>query len=122
MIRPQQQRVKQLREMVDNVRRGDTVVTAGGIVGKVVKASRTKAEVLVEIADNVQVTRAEGDASAKCAPRATPSRTRTEADAAGLSLDAHRHGLCRGLAGILIALPNALPDNMLEQISRLAAA
>ena len=40
LIRPQQQRVKQLREKVDNVRRGDTVVTAGGIVGRVVKASQ----------------------------------------------------------------------------------
>jgi preprotein translocase subunit YajC len=35
MIRPQQQRMKQHREMVENVKRGDTVVTAGGVVGKV---------------------------------------------------------------------------------------
>ena len=42
--------------MVDNVRRGDTVVTAGGIVGKVVKAASAEdPEILVEIADNVQV-------------------------------------------------------------------
>jgi len=54
--RPQQQRVKQLRQMVDNLRRGDVVVTAGGILGKVVKASAAEdAEILVEIADNVQV-------------------------------------------------------------------
>ena len=53
--RPQQQRTKQLREQIDNLRRGDTVVTAG-IVGRVVKASaKDEAEVLVEIADNVQV-------------------------------------------------------------------
>ena len=53
-IRPQQQRAKQLRFAIDNVRRGDTVVTAGGIVGKV---SRVKddGEVMVEIADDVQV-------------------------------------------------------------------
>lgn len=56
MIRPQQQRAKQLREMVENVRRGDTVVTAGGIVGKVTKATtKEDAEVTVEIADGVQV-------------------------------------------------------------------
>ena len=54
MIRPQQQRAKQHREMVDNVRRGDTVVTAGGIVGKVAKV-KDEAEVLIDIADNVQV-------------------------------------------------------------------
>jgi len=42
--------------MVDNMRRGDTVVTAGGILGKVVKASAADdPEILVEIADNVQV-------------------------------------------------------------------
>ena len=56
MIRPQQQRAKQLRDMIDNVRRGDTVVTAGGIVGKVTKATaKEDQEVTVEIADGVQV-------------------------------------------------------------------
>ncbi|HSZ75498.1 MAG TPA: preprotein translocase subunit YajC [Rhizomicrobium sp.] len=54
VFRPQQQRMKQLREAVDNVRRGDTVVTAGGIIGRVVKV-KDEGEVLVEIADNVQV-------------------------------------------------------------------
>ena len=53
IIRPQQQRVKQLREMVDSVRRGDTVVTAGGIVGRVAKV-KDDGEIMVEIADNVQ--------------------------------------------------------------------
>ena len=53
--RPQQQRTKQLRQQIDNLRRGDTVVTAG-IVGRVVKASAAEdPEILVEIADNVQV-------------------------------------------------------------------
>jgi preprotein translocase subunit YajC len=54
MIRPQQQRMKQHREMVDNVRRGDTVVTAGGIIGKVAKV-KDEGEILIDIADNVQV-------------------------------------------------------------------
>jgi preprotein translocase subunit YajC len=54
--RPQSQRQKQLRQSVDNLRRGDMVVTAGGIVAKVVKAaSADEPEILVEIADNVQV-------------------------------------------------------------------
>lgn len=54
--RPQQQRTKQLRAMIDNLRRGDTVVTAGGILGKIVKATENSdPEILVEIADNVQV-------------------------------------------------------------------
>src|SRR5262249_31252975 len=37
ILRPQQKRVKQHQEMVKNVRRGDTVITNGGLVGKVTK-------------------------------------------------------------------------------------
>lgn len=72
--RPQSQRTKQLREMINNLRRGDTVVTAGGILGRVAKtAGPEESEVLVEIAENVQVrvlkstitdVRAKGEASA----------------------------------------------------------
>jgi preprotein translocase subunit YajC len=54
LIRPQQKRVKDLRTMVDNVKRGDIVVTAGGIIGKVAKVG-DEGEVTVEIADKVQV-------------------------------------------------------------------
>jgi preprotein translocase subunit YajC len=54
LIRPQQQRVKQHQQLVDSVRRGDTVVTAGGLIGKVAKV-KDDGEILVEIADNVQV-------------------------------------------------------------------
>jgi preprotein translocase subunit YajC len=56
LIRPQQQQAKKLREKIDAVRRGDTVVTSGGILGKVVKApAADDPEVVVEIADNVQI-------------------------------------------------------------------
>jgi preprotein translocase subunit YajC len=54
LLRPQQQRAKTHREMVANIRRGDTVVTAGGIVGKVTKV-RDDNEIEVEIADNTRV-------------------------------------------------------------------
>jgi preprotein translocase subunit YajC len=56
LIRPQQQQAKKLREKLSAVRRGDTVVTAGGILGTVQKTPGAEdAEVTVEIADNVQV-------------------------------------------------------------------
>jgi preprotein translocase subunit YajC len=56
LIRPQQQQAKKLREKIGGARRGDTVVTAGGILGTVVKTPAAEdQEVLVEIADNVQV-------------------------------------------------------------------
>jgi preprotein translocase subunit YajC len=54
LIRPQQQKMKQHQQMVENVRRGDVVVTSGGIIGKVVKV-KDDGEILIEIADNVQV-------------------------------------------------------------------
>jgi preprotein translocase subunit YajC len=54
LLRPQQQRQKQLRAMVSNLRRGDTVVTSGGIIGKVTKV-RDDNEIEVEIADNTRV-------------------------------------------------------------------
>ena len=56
LIRPQQQAAKKLRDKINAVRRGDTVVTAGGILGRVVKAGGDEEpEITVEIADNVQV-------------------------------------------------------------------
>ena len=54
LLRPQQQRAKAHREMVANIRRGDTVVTSGGIVGKVTKV-RDDNEIEVEIAENTRV-------------------------------------------------------------------
>ena len=54
IIRPQQQKMKAHQAMVAAVKRGDTVVTAGGLVGKVAKV-KDDGEVMVEIADNVQV-------------------------------------------------------------------
>ena len=54
VIRPEQQRRKAHASMVDNVRRGDVVVTSGGIVGKVVKVLEGN-EIMVEIAEDVRV-------------------------------------------------------------------
>ena len=54
LLRPQQQRQKALREMIVNLRRGDTVVTSGGIIGKVTKVKDDN-EIEVEIADNTRV-------------------------------------------------------------------
>ncbi|GGM11569.1 preprotein translocase subunit YajC [Pseudooceanicola nanhaiensis] len=54
LIRPQQKKLKQHQQMVNNVRRGDEVVTQGGIVGKVVKV-REDEELEIEIAEGVKV-------------------------------------------------------------------
>ncbi|WP_334175296.1 preprotein translocase subunit YajC [Pseudoxanthobacter sp.] len=54
ILRPQRQRQKQHQEMISKVRRGDTIVTAGGLIGKVVKADGD-ADVQVELAEGVRV-------------------------------------------------------------------
>jgi preprotein translocase subunit YajC len=54
ILRPQQKRVKQHQEMVKNVRRGDTVVTSGGLVGKVTKVLGDD-QLEIEIANDVRV-------------------------------------------------------------------
>ena len=54
IIRPQQKRAKETQDMLGGIRRGDTVVTTGGIIGKVTKVT-DNAEVEVEIAPNVRV-------------------------------------------------------------------
>ena len=54
IIRPQRQRVKQHQEMVNNLRRGDTVVTAGGVIGKIAKVV-DDGEVQVELAEGLKV-------------------------------------------------------------------
>lgn len=55
MIRPQQRKAKEHRQMLQAVRRGDVIVTAGGLLAKVTKAVDDQAEVEVEIADGVKV-------------------------------------------------------------------
>jgi len=54
IIRPQRQRMKQHQELVANLRRGDTVVTTGGLIGKVSKVV-DDGEIQVELAEGMKV-------------------------------------------------------------------
>ena len=54
LIRPQQKRAQDLKRMVESVRRGDTIVTAGGMLGKVTIVFED-GTAQVEIAENVRV-------------------------------------------------------------------
>jgi len=54
ILRPQQKRAKAHQEMIKNVRRGDTVVTSGGLIGKVTKVV-DDSEVEIEIAPNTRI-------------------------------------------------------------------
>ena len=67
--RPQQRRAREQREMVQAAKRGDVVVTRGGIIGKVAR-SVDDPEVELEIAPNVRVRLARSGLR-RCAPRAS---------------------------------------------------
>ena len=59
ILRPQQKRVKAHQEMVKNVRRGDTVVTNGGLIGRVAKVVDDN-EIEIEISDDIRVRQSRG--------------------------------------------------------------
>ena len=54
LIRPQQKKIKEHKNMVDNLRRGDQVLTQGGIIGKITKVQEGE-EIEVELAKDVKV-------------------------------------------------------------------
>jgi len=54
ILRPQQKRMKDHREMIASIKRNDTVVTSGGLIGKVIRIISDD-ELLVELAEGVRV-------------------------------------------------------------------
>jgi preprotein translocase subunit YajC len=54
ILRPQQRRAREQQDLIKNLRRGDTVITSGGIIGKVTKVVDDE-QIEVEIADGVRV-------------------------------------------------------------------
>jgi preprotein translocase subunit YajC len=54
MIRPQQRKAKEHQDLITQISRGDTVVTHGGLIGKVVRVVDDR-ELLVEVGENVKV-------------------------------------------------------------------
>jgi len=55
VIRPQQQKSKEFGDMVSKIRRGDTVVTSGGFVGRVSKVTEGSDDIEVELSDQLKV-------------------------------------------------------------------
>ena len=55
LIRPQQKRAKQHKEMLSAIRRGDKIVTSGGLTGTIVKVVEGSETVEIEIAKDVKV-------------------------------------------------------------------
>ncbi|AQU88214.1 preprotein translocase subunit YajC [Komagataeibacter nataicola] len=82
LIRPQQVKQKQLRSQLSALRRGDRVLTAGGIIGVVQKVSAESNEVEVEIAQGVRVSVLRDTISSVITSAATPANDSTPEKAA----------------------------------------
>jgi preprotein translocase subunit YajC len=74
LIRPQQKKTKDHRQMVSNLKKGDRIVTSGGIHGRITGMDDTT--LTVEIADKVRVKVARGNVSAMVqqAPQQPPEK------------------------------------------------
>ena len=59
LIRPQQKKVKLHREMINNLKRGDKIITSGGIIGSIIKVKDNK-EISLEISNEVEIQIAPG--------------------------------------------------------------
>jgi preprotein translocase subunit YajC len=71
MIRPQQQRVKQHQAAINAVKKGDEVITGGGIRGRVTKVTNDEAE--VEIAQGVKIRVVKSTISQVLTPNTKPA-------------------------------------------------
>ena len=100
LIRPQQKKMKEHKAMLEAVRRGDKVVTNGGIIGTVSKVNEGD-EVVVEIAEGVKVKVRKSMLSSvenKSEPQADKGKTVDKGDAANDEGEKKAGGL-RGLLG-----------------------
>ena len=59
LIRPQQKKMKHHREMINNLRRGDKIITSGGIIATINKVNDNR-ELIVEISQGVEIKIAPG--------------------------------------------------------------
>jgi preprotein translocase subunit YajC len=71
LIRPQQKKTKEHRQMISNLKKGDRIITSGGIHGRI--TGMDDATLTVEIADKVRVKVARGNVSALTQPATQPT-------------------------------------------------
>ena len=134
LIRPQQKKMKQHREMISAIKRGDRVLTAGGIIGSVVKVE--DAELLVEIAKDVRVRVARstisdvlskpqpaGETATPVAAEPSPGScrscsARSRPRPAMLRFSSWKVALVLGicLLGLVYSLPNLFPRAQMERM------
>ena len=107
ILRPQQKRVKQHAEMVKNVRKGDTVITSGGLVGRVTKVIDDD-QIEVEVADGVRVRQMKASAAPRPGAAGTRGLSRSSASAIRRSVSVRSSA-----AGVLASI-NRVPDQWRE--------
>ena len=83
LIRPQQKKTKEHRQMISNLRKGDRIVTSGGLHGRITGLSDTT--LTVEIADKVRVKVSRASVGALSQPSAQPQpqvkdKSKTDSD------------------------------------------
>jgi len=96
LIRPQQKKMKEHKALIAAIKKGDEVMTSGGIVGKVTKASDTSPTVEVEIADNVRINVARGQIAGLWNPAAM---TPPQPGAPGQAANDAKPGILKRLLG-----------------------
>jgi preprotein translocase subunit YajC len=64
LIRPQQKKTKEHREMISNLKKGDRIITSGGMHGRITGIKEAENILVVEIADKVRVKVARGNVAA----------------------------------------------------------
>jgi len=72
LIRPQQKRTKEHRNMISNLKKGDRIITSGGIHGRI--TGMDESTLTVEIADKVRVKVARANVSNLAQPAVAPSK------------------------------------------------
>jgi preprotein translocase subunit YajC len=70
LIRPQQKRAREHREMLDNLKKGDTVVTTGGLIGKI--SGMNDSVVTLEVAEKIRLRVVRAHVASKQAGESTP--------------------------------------------------
>ena len=117
MIRPQQRGVKEHQAAIAAIKKGDEVITGGGIRGKVTKVGDDEAE--VEIAQGVKVRVIKGTLSQVL----TKSPSRNDRTPRCSISRAGRSGRSRSssLIGILLAIPSMLPADLKAGLSKVAS-
>jgi preprotein translocase subunit YajC len=72
LIRPQQKKTKEHREMISSLKKGDRIITSGGMHGRITGIKESEGVLIVEIADKVRVKVARGNVSALTQSSAPP--------------------------------------------------